>query len=408
MKRASLLFIAIGLMNGCTTGAGGGPEHGGAAATAGAGGAGGGGAGGASGAGGQAGTAAGSSGAGGGGAGGAGSGGAGGAGAGGTGGMMQPPIDGGSDAASDASMPGRPLAERVCPAGPFGDPLPPAGQRTATIVPGMQNGFVFIEGPVWIAEQGVLLFSDMDFGAPDMGMGPPARIRRLTLPSTFDVFVENGNSNGLALDLEGEVLACTHDQQTLSRYDSTTAARTTLSTLRYNGLRFNSPNDLTVRSDGTVYFTDPDWQLGSRASETNATNVYRVTPSGTVELVTSELDKPNGIALSPDEATLYVGSAGSDILAFAVNPDGSVGNSRVFASAGGGTDGFAIDCAGNLYATGGSNVQVWNAAGDKLGDIAVPQGPSNAAFGGADRRTLFITAQSALYSIQLQVPGLPY
>jgi gluconolactonase len=326
--------------------------------------------------------------------------------------MMQPPIDGGSaampDAASDASVPGRPLAESVCPAGPFGDPLPPQAQRTATIVPGAQTGFVFIEGPVWLAEQGVLLFSDMDFGAPETGMGPPARIRRLTLPSTFDVFVENGNSNGLALDLEGEVLACTHDQQTLSRYDSTTAARTTLTTLRYNGLRFNSPNDLTVRSDGTVYFTDPDWQLGSRASETDDTNVYRVTPSGTVELVTSELDKPNGIALSPDEATLYVGSAGSDILAFAVNPDGSVGNSRVFAAAGGGTDGFAIDCAGNVYATGGPNVQVWNAAGVKLGDIAVPQGPSNAAFGGADRRTLFITAQSALYSIQLQVPGLPY
>lgn len=309
------------------------------------------------------------------------------------------------DVMIDASAPQRPLAARVCPAGPFGDPLPPQAQRAATL---LQDGFGFIEGPVWIAEQGVLLFSDMDFGAADSGMGPPARIRRLTLPSAFDVFAENGNSNGLALDLEGDVLACTHDQQTLSRYDSTTAARTTLAALRYDGLRFNSPNDLTVRSDGTVYFTDPDWQLGARVSETGGTNVYRVTPGGAVELVTSALDKPNGIALSPDERTLYVGSAGSEVLAFTLNADGGVGNSRVFASAGGGTDGLAIDCAGNLYATGGSQVQVWNAAGDKLGAIAVPQGPSNAAFGGPDRRTLFITAQSGLYSIQLLVPGLPY
>jgi gluconolactonase len=397
MTRVSRMLFGLVLasMLGCTTGAGGGPEHGGAAATAGAGGQAGGGSGGAPGAAGQAGAVAGSSGA-----------------AGGAGGMTQPPIDAGSDAMahtmSDASVPVQPLAQRVCPPGPFGDPLPPAAQRTATIVPGMQTGFVFIEGPVWLAEHGVLLFSDMDFGAPASDRGPPSRIRRLTPPSTFDVFVENGNSNGLALDLDGDVLACTHDQQTLSRYDSTTAARTTLTALRYNGLRFNSPNDLTVRSDGTVYFTDPDWQLGSRASEIGGTNVYRVTPSGKVELVTSMLDKPNGIALSPDERTLYVGSAGSEILAFEVDTDGSVGNSRVFASAGGGTDGFAIDCAGNVYATGGPHVQVWNAAGQKLGDISVPQGPSNAAFGGADRRTLFITAQSSLYSIQLLVPGLPY
>jgi len=343
MKRICRILIGL-VLAGCTAGSGGGPEQGGAAATAG----------------------------------------------------------------SDASTPGQPLAQRVCPAGPFGDPLPAEGQRMAAIVPGLQAGFVFIEGPLWLAEQGALLFSDMDFGAPDSGMGPPARIRRYTPPSSFDVFVEHGNSNGLALDLEGDVLACTHDQQTLSRYDSATAARSTLTTLRYDGSRFNSPNDLTVRSDGTVYFTDPDWQLGGRDSETGDTNVYRVTPGGAVELVTSMLDKPNGIALSSDEGTLYVGSAGSDILAFAVNTDGSVGNSRVFASAGGGTDGFAIDCAGNVYATGGSQVQVWSSAGEKLGDISVPQGPTNAAFGGADRRTLFITAQSGLYSIQLQVPGLPY
>jgi gluconolactonase len=345
-----------------------------------------------------------------------GSGGAGGTGGvGGAGGMVMPPMDGGGaampalDAGSDAGAT-QPLAARVCPpAGTvFGDPLPPEGQRTAAIVPGSQAGFVFLEGPLWLADQGVLLFTDMDFGSANSNLGPPARIRKLTPPSAFSVFAEMGNSNGLALDLEGDVLACSHDVQSLSRFDATTAMRTPLTALRYDGKRFNSPNDLTVRSDGTIYFTDPDYQLPPRDSETGATNVYRVTPAGVVHLVIGTLDKPNGIALSPDERTLYVGSTSSMILKFPVNADGSLGDSSLHVDTGGGSDGFAIDCAGNLYTTGGGQVQVWKANGDPLGAISVPQGPSNAAFGGAERKTLFITARTALYSIELNVPGLPY
>ena len=312
----------------------------------------------------------------------------------------------GMDAADDAGPQHQSLAQRVCPAGPFGASLPPEGQRTASLVPGAQDGFGFLEGPVWLAEQGVLLFSDMDFGSANVALGPPARIRRFTPPSSFDVFQENGNSNGLALDPDGDVLACTHDLQTISRYDAMTAVRDTMP-LSYGGLHFNSPNDLTVRSDGTIYFTDPSHQLGPRSSETDQTSVYRVTPSGDVELVTT-LNQPNGIALSLDEQTLYVASADPDILGFPVNEDGSVGDSEVFVAGAGGTDGMALDCAGNVYSTGSGKVQVWNADGDKLGEIAVPQGPSNVAFGAADRKTLFITAGSKLYSIELLVAGLPY
>jgi gluconolactonase len=296
------------------------------------------------------------------------------------------------------------LAARVCPPGPYGEPLPPEGQRSATLV---RAGFDFVEGPLWLADQGVLLFSDMNMSG-SAGKGPPSRIHRLKPPSSFDIFAQDGNSNGLALDLDGNVLACTHDAQTLSRYHPVTAARTTLSSLTYQDKRFYSPNDLTVRSDGTVYFTDPDWQSDGRDGGIGQTNVYRVTPSGAALLVTDALDKPNGIALSPDEATLYVGSIGSDILSFAVRADGSVTPNGVFASAGGGTDGFTVDCAGNLYATGGNRVQVWNVAGAKLGEITVPRGTTNVAFGGADRKTLYITARDGLYSIQLLVPGLPY
>jgi len=125
-----------------------------------------------------------------------------------------------------------------------------------------------------------------------------------------------GNSNGLSLDLQDNVLACSHDLRTLSRFDALTALRTPLTELTLDGKRFNSPNDLTVRSDGTIYFTDPSYQLTPRASEIDDTNVYRVTPVGDVSIVTNTLDQPNGIALSPDESTLYVGSTSSVILKF--------------------------------------------------------------------------------------------
>jgi gluconolactonase len=177
------------------------------------------------------------------------------------------------------------------------------------------------------------------------------------------------------------------------------------------GKHFNSPNDLTVRSDGTVYFSDPDWQSAGRPNETMMTGVYRITPDGVVELVDGSLQKPNGIALSLDEKTLYLGSAGSEIWKYPVNADGSVGQKSVFARPGG-SDGLGIDCAGNLYVTGGNSVKVYAPNHDPnaqpLGTIMVSTTTSNVAFGGADRKTLFITAGNTLYSIVLQVPGLPY
>ena len=270
--------------------------------------------------------------------------------------------------------------------------------------------FGFIEGPVWIAEQGVLLFSDMDFTGGD-AMGPPARIRRLKPPTTFDDFSPSSNSNGLALSHGGSLLAATHDNQALSLFDLTTAARTKISVLT-DAKHFNSPNDLTVRSDGTVYFTDPDWQLGPRSSETKTTGVYRVpaplsgSATNNALLLDGSLDKPNGIALSPDERTLYVGSSGKEIWKYLVQEDGSVGARSKFAETGG-SDGFAVDCAGNLYVTS-DTVEVLAANGTKLGEITLADTPSNAAFGGADRKTLYITAGSRLYSIHLNVPGFPY
>jgi gluconolactonase len=296
----------------------------------------------------------------------------------------------------------RSLAARVCVGNPSGWEAPLPVALDASLV---QGGFGFLEGPVWLESQGVLLFSDMDFASPGE-QGPSARIVSLRPPMQFDVIAPQANSNGLALAADGSVIACSHDLQDVTRLDPGDGSRTPLE-LRYMGQRFNSPNDLTARSDGTIYFTDPDWQLGPRTSETGITGVYRVDPSGAVWLVDDELDRPNGIALSQDERTLYVGSAGDDVIAYSVAADGTVGEGDVFASPGA-SDGMGVDCAGNLYVTSGSAVHVFAPDGNPLGQIELAGEPSNVAFGGADRRTLYITAGSSLYSIELTIPGLPY
>lgn len=331
--------------------------------------------------------------------------------------------DGGSDATtevradassaqpgSDAGFGASSRRSEICgTATSFPNPLPSeTSKRRAQAVGTLSFGF--LEGPVWIASQGVLLFSDMDFSGGD-AMGPPARIRRLTPPATFDEFSPSSNSNGLALALDGSLLAATHDNQALSRFSLANAARTPLK-VRADGKRFNSPNDLVVRSDGTVYFTDPDWQLGPRDNETKITGVYRVpaplnnSGDNAAALVDGTLTKPNGIALSPDEQTLYVGSQGNEIWKYPVRSDGSVGARSKFADTGS-SDGMAIDCAGNLYVTSGT-VEVFAPSGTKLGDISLDGSPSNAAFGGPDRKTLYITAGPKLYAIELAVAGFPY
>jgi gluconolactonase len=316
----------------------------------------------------------------------------------------------GDSAAKDAAASSATLAARICgDAGGWPSPLPAdVAKRTAQPVGSQQFGF--LEGPVWIEQQGVLLFSDMDFAGGD-AQGPPAKIRRLTPPSTYDVFSESSNSNGLALAPDGRVLAATHDNQGLSLFQLASAARTPLA-VRADGKHLNSPNDLTVRSDGTVYVTDPDWQLGPRSSETAITGAYRIAPWQDANaqlaavLFEGTLQKPNGIALSPDEHTLYLGSSGNEIWEYRVAADGTLSGRAKFADTGD-SDGMAIDCAGNLYVASGT-IEVFAPDGSKLGEINVAETPSNAAFGGAQHRTLYITAGTRLYALELNVPGMPF
>jgi len=295
----------------------------------------------------------------------------------------------------------QPAREDICPGGAYA--ASPLGETKATLV---KEGFVFVEGPVWSDQLGALLFSEMDFNA-DGSNGPPSKIHLLTLERDLFTFLDNSGSNGLAIDGKG-LVAATHAPQALTRIDLESKQRSTIVDA-VGKKKFNSPNDLAISGTGHIYFSDPDWQLGKRPNETGMTGVYWVKPDNTVSLVDGKLDKPNGVSLSPDDKTLYVGSLEKNVWAYSIDKDGKPGKRRLFASVDG-PDGMAMDCAGNLYVAshGAGTVEVFDAAGKKLGSIAVAPKTTNAAFGGADRKTLYITAGTGVYAVPTLVPGYPY
>lgn len=298
----------------------------------------------------------------------------------------------------------------ACPAEPPTAPPLPGPASAATR---LQGGFSFLEGPVWIAAAGHLLVSDLG-AATGTQQVQPSTIRRLAPPAPATTFVAAAGSNGLALSPDGQqIIAATHDNRGVSAFRLSDGARTVIAA-DYQGRAFNSPNDVAVRADGVVYFTDPDFQRGRRPDAMRGrTGVFRVA-GGQVTLVDDTLREPNGIALSPDGRTLYVGAFSENrIYAYAVRADGSTGERRVLASIAG-PDGVTVDCAGNLYWVSHTEgrVHVFSPAGGELGTISAGRQATNAAFGGPDRRTLYITSGSTgdygLYSIPLAVPGYPY
>jgi gluconolactonase len=274
------------------------------------------------------------------------------------------------------------------------DPL--AGRGPVEKVGG---GFTFTEGPVWIPSKGVLLFTDV--GADT--------IHQLQPPATITVFrTPTGRANGLGLDPQARLIASEGDNRRVSR----TLGDGTVVTVadRWQGKRLNSPNDNITRSDGTIFFTDPPYGLppGQRR-ELDFQGVFRVDPAGTLHLESTDFNRPNGVALSPDEKTLYVDDTADGLVRkFPVRPDGSLGASTIFVpSTGGGGDGMAVDDAGNVYVATDSGVKVYRPSGTSWGTIPLPEVPSNCTFGGADRKTLYITAKTSLYRVALKLPGLP-
>jgi gluconolactonase len=225
------------------------------------------------------------------------------------------------------------------------------------------------------------------------------------------------------MDRDGSLLAAEHGGRRISRV-SRDGSRTTLVD-RYQGKRLNSPNDLVVRSDGSIYFTDPPyavcaqiervpgwWSSALPGKQLTVNGVYRLAPNDTLTLVADDFNLPNGLAFSPDESVLYVDdSERKHIRAFDVGADGSLANSRVVldmaSSDPGVPDGMKVDAAGNIFCTGPGGIWVASATGELLGRIVLPELPANLAWGAADWSTLFVSARTSVYRIRTKTQGGP-
>ena len=309
------------------------------------------------------------------------------------------------------------------------DPYPTTGSierldpRLDAIVPPdavievLSEGHEWVEGPVWVPELQSILYSDIPNNAIyRWSEGEEASLWLQPAGYTGEAPREGeSGSNGLALGAEGKLVLAQHGDRRIARMNAPwNAPEPNFETLagEYEGQRFNSPNDVAVRSNGDLYFTDPPYGLqgGNEPQELDFQGVYRLAADGSLTLLTDELSRPNGIAFSPDESILYV--ANSDpanqpvVMAYDIQPDGSIANGRIFFDSWG--DGMAVDRLGNVYLTGpGGGVLIINADGEHLGTILAPPRTSNATFG-EDGSTLFITANTRLVRIRLNVKGVGF
>jgi len=260
----------------------------------------------------------------------------------------------------------------------------------------LAGDFQFTEGPVWIAAKNELLISDI----------PANRIIRFK-DGKFETFrTPSHNSNGLTLDKQGRIIACEHGSRSVTR----TEADGTITTLadHYAGKRLNSPNDVVVKSDGAIYFTDPPFGVRRGEQELEFQGVYRIAPdSKTLTLVARDFVKPNGLAFTPDEKVLYINDTErGQIRAFDVAVDGGLSNGHIFTTNAPGADGMKVDLKGNVYCACKPGVMIFDRTGKHLHTYTLADQPTNLAFGDSDWKTIFITARHSLYRVRATVPGI--
>ncbi len=293
------------------------------------------------------------------------------------------------------------------------------------------DGFKWVEGPVWT--QGSLYFAEI----------PSDTIRKWTPGSGVSTFLQpsgykgsapyggpESGSNGMTLDVRGRLTVAGHAQRDVYRLESLDPkAQITILADSHQGKKLNSPNDLAYRSDGSLYFTDPPYGLRTQKDDDpekqlKVNGVYRIPhaldrkpgapPAGELQLLVSDLTRPNGIAFSPDEKYLYVNNSEPKKIwmRYRVQPDGTLTEPKLFYDATadqrpGSPDGMKVDEQGNVYSTGPGGVWIFSPDGKPLGTILISEKAANVAWAGPDHKTLYITASSSVYRIHLNIPGAP-
>jgi gluconolactonase len=272
----------------------------------------------------------------------------------------------------------------------------------------LATGFVFTEGPLWHPD-GFYYFVDIRAN----------RLYRITPGQKAEVVRETAGGNGTTFDLQGRLILCEGGGRRVTRMGRDGKVETVVD--RHQGGRFNRPNDVVCRSDGSLYFTDPDKRVPYGEREIpgpagidnlwDGARVYRVAPDGALSVL-AHCEYPNGLAFSPDERTLYVANTRSSMYIHAIEVDaaGSMARRRIFADMNAGTergipDGLKVDSVGRVYCTGPGGIWVFSPKGDRLGTIRFPEQAVNFAFGGADLRTLFCCAHTSVYTLRVKVPG---
>lgn len=279
-------------------------------------------------------------------------------------------------------------------------------------MPGNWNSI--LEGPVW--REGKLYLSQMR----DYGPLNPSRLLSydggsfteiipiVVDPQNSQTIISHAGTNGLAVAGDGRLFSANHAVGGIVAIDPDKSPPETQTIVaEFNGQRLNSPNDITIRSDGVIYLSDPDWQCMGGTCPQTKNRVYYYAEGALHEIPTDHM-KPNGVTLSPDESTLYVGGDGS-LVSYPVMANGSVGAATPFGNLTG-TDGMAVDCAGNIYAAVGGDITVLSPSGTPLGTISVAGDATNAAFGGPEMTTLYVTTMgpAGLFRLDVGIPGFPY
>ena len=270
---------------------------------------------------------------------------------------------------------------------------------SGTKIEKLADGFKFTEGPVWMGgADGSLIFSDI----------PANQLKKWTRGGVSTYREPSRNANGNTTDGTGRLVTAEHSGRQISR----TGLDGTVATVvdRYEGKRFNSPNDVVVRSDGTFWFTDPPYGLPANEQKEQAGNyVYRFSPvTQRVTLLATNFDMPNGLCFSPNESKLYVADSGRPhhIRVFEVTPDGTLAKGQVFCTIDkGGPDGIRCDQAGRIWSSSGDGAQIFATDGSRIARILLPKGAANLCFGGKEGKTLFLTARDALYAVETMVRG---